>query len=322
MKSDSSLSRLEIDEHVIAHDAPSPSWGAVWAGTIAGLAVHFLLVMLGTATGLGAANPATDDNPIATFSVGTAVVWSISALISLWVGGWVAGRYAARGHRVTGCVHGFLVWCVATVIGLLMVVSGAGALVGGAARIAGEGFSALGKPLAGAADLAKSAVEQNASTLKSMVDEVTESARARNGGASVAAAQREVGMAVRQLFRDGGNIRDPQSRAAVVQALTQSAGMNEAEANRLVDRWIVSMERMRAQFEEAKTAAAAKAREAADKAAEGMARAALWTFIGFVLGAAAAAWGGLIGARWEYRHAAHHRDTTLGHSHGAMPGHA
>jgi hypothetical protein len=323
MNSGTSVTNIDVDERVVALGNRSPSWGAIFAGATAGMAVHFLLLMLGTATGLGAAEPATDDNPIASFGIGAGIVWTISALISLWVGGWVAGRYAARTSRGTGRVHGFLVWCVATIAGLLLVVTGGGAIVGGAARIVGQGFSALGKPVAGVADMAKQAVEQNVASLNSMVEEVIENQKASGGGAGAAAVRREVGQALRQLFREGGNLRDPQSRAAVIQALTQSAGMNETQATEMVDRWTESMERMRAQFEQAKTTAEAKAREAADKASRALSRAALWTFIGFVLGAIAASWGGKSGADWEYRHNEGGREPSLGHTRrGPMPGHA
>src|SRR5690606_18637987 len=61
-------------------DRRAPAWGAIFAGAVAGLAVHILLMMLLTAIGLGAAEPATDDNPVATFGFGTGIAWTISAL--------------------------------------------------------------------------------------------------------------------------------------------------------------------------------------------------------------------------------------------------
>jgi hypothetical protein len=293
-----SYSTFHEDNHV---DRRSPAWGGVLAGAVAGLATHILIMMLLTALGLGATNPATEDNPVATFGLGTAIAWSVSALISLYVGGWVAGRCAARVHSVSGGVHGFLVWCVATIAGVLIVTSGAGSLIGGAARIAGQGISAAGKPLAGAADLAKEAAANNTASIQSMIEEVTENPAVKNNAAKAAAAKREVGQAVRQLFRADGNLRDPQARKDVVEALTR-AGLSDADANRTVDSWTSSMERMRAQLEQAKTAAAEKAREVADKASKAVAKAALWSFIGFVLGALAASFGGRSGQRWEYSH--------------------
>lgn len=282
-------------------DRRSPAWGGILAGAVAGLATHILLMMALTAIGLGAAQPATDDNPVATFGLGAAIAWSVSALISLFVGGWVAGRCAARVHSVSGGVHGFLVWCVATIAGVLIVTSGAGSLIGGASRIVGQGLSAAGKPLAGLADMAKDMAANNTASIQTMIDETIENPAVKQDAAKVAAAKREIGQALRQLFRADGDLRDPQARTATVEALTR-AGVPEADANRTVDSWISSVERMRSQFEEAKVAAADKAREAADKAAKGIAKAALWSFIGFVLGALAATFGGRRGQSWEYSH--------------------
>jgi hypothetical protein len=320
MNPESQVTNIDIDENVLAPNRRSPSWGAIFAGATAGFATHLLLMMLGTAAGLGLAQPATADNPVAGFGIATALVWTISALISLFVGGWVAGRYAARGSQVTGCVHGFMVWCLATVLGFLLLATGTGALVGGATRIAGEGISGMGKATSGLADAARQATQRWSGSLDSMVQEVAEAGRGQNG-VNVPAMRREVGDAVRTLFREGGNPRDPEARAALVRALRDSAGMSEAEANQTIERWTASTERLRTELERTKQAAEAKAREVADKASRGIAKAALWSFIGFVIGAAAAAWGGLTGARWEYRHEPR-REHTIDTAHGAMPGHA
>lgn len=303
-------SLLSGTDEISLPDRRSPAWGAVFAGAVAGLGTHILLMMLLTAVGMGAVQPATNDNPVATFGVGTAIAWTISALVSLFVGGWVAGRCAARVHSVSGAMHGFLVWCLGTISALLLITSGAGALIGGASRVVSEGVSAMGKPLAGAADLAKQAVTQNTEALGSMVDEVAQNPKLANNPGGVAAARREIGQAVRQLFRDGGNLRDPEARRATVQALTH-AGISEPDANKMVDGWISSMQQLRAQLEQTKEAAAAKAREVADAASKAIAMGALWSFIGFVLGAIAASLGGRRGQRWEYRHTEIGADATL-----------
>jgi hypothetical protein len=306
MNPDQSLPETHLREDMSWADRRSPAWGAIFAGAVAGLGTHFLLLMLLTAVGLGSANPATDENPVATFGIGTAIAWSLSALIALFAGGWVAGRCAARVHSVSGAMHGFLVWCVSTIAALVLVTSGARALIGGAASVVGQGISALGRPLAGAADLAKEAVAQNTSSIAGMIDEIAQNPDVKNA----AAARREVGQALRELFREGGDLSDPQARTAVVQALTRS-GMVEADASRMVDNWISSMQQMRARFEQTKAAAAAKAREVADTASRGIAKAALWAFIGSVLGAIAATMGGRGGQMWEYNHTEISSDASL-----------
>lgn len=297
----------------------SPAWGAIVAGAVAGLGTHIVLMMLFTAIGLGAASPATDDNPIATFGMGTVIAWTISSLISLFIGGWVAGRCAARTPGVSGTMHGFLVWCLSTIAAVLLVTLGAGALVGGAASVIGKGASALGKPLAGMADFAKEAADQNSGALASMIDEVSENPQVKAGG--VAAARREIGRALRQLFRADGNLRDPEARSATVQALTRS-GISQPDADRMVESWTTSIEQLRGEAEQAKTAAVAKTREVADKAAKAIARAELWSFVGFLLGAIAACFGGRRGQRWEHRHGEvdSSAEQSTGHATPGLPG--
>jgi hypothetical protein len=287
-------------ETPVVTDRRSPAWGAIVAGAVAGLAIHLLLLMLCASIGLGAAEPATDENPVATIGIAAAVGWTVSALIALYVAGWVAGRCAARVHSVSGAMHGFLVWCSATIAAALMVAWGAGAVIGGTAQVISKGASALAQPAAGVADLAKQAAEENTGAISSMIDEAAQNPAVQNSATS-AAARREIGQAVRHLFRNGGDLRNPQARTETVQALTR-AGIAEPDANRMVDGWISSMERTRAQFEEAKQAAAAKAREVSDKAADAMAQAEMWSFIGFILGALAATFGGRRGQLWEFRH--------------------
>lgn len=275
------------------------------------MGVHFLMLMLGMAAGLGAAEPASDENPAASISFGAAAVWSISALIAMWVGGWVAGRCAVRVHSVSGGVHGFLVWCLATAITIFLVSSGAARLVGGTAQLVGQGLTAAGEAAGGVADAARQAAEQNGSLIQSFVDEAAPEEGGNRSPAQVVAARREIGQAVRQLFREGGDLRDPEARTAVVEAMQRSANISEQDANRMVDGWISSMERARQQLEETQAAAAAKAREVADKSADALAKASLWTFIGFLIGAFAAFFDGRTGARWEYSHTELAADPTL-----------
>jgi hypothetical protein len=57
MIDDPAPTSVAVSETVV--DPRSPSWGAILAGLAAGLAIHFLLMLAGTALGLGIAQPAT-----------------------------------------------------------------------------------------------------------------------------------------------------------------------------------------------------------------------------------------------------------------------
>lgn len=276
------------------------SWRAILAGTVAGLAIHILLTLLGLGLGVGSLDPITDENPVAKLGMGAAIAWCVSALIALWCGGYVAGRFVPASFRRTGCLHGFLVWSVATVVALILSMSGAGALIGGAAKVVGAAAKPVAAAASGVADLGKTALQQNSDAVGSYVEEALQSRGQNIDAASAVRAKREIGYALTQLFAPGGKASDQEKRAAVVQALTK-AGVSEADANRMLTEWTASYERMKADLERMKTEAEAKAREAGEKASDAVSSAAIWTFVAFLIGAIVASIGGKCGAAYLYK---------------------
>ncbi|CAM2935736.1 hypothetical protein [Rariglobus hedericola] len=278
----------------------SLSWRAIIAGTVAGLAVHLLLTLLGIGVGAGMVDPITDENPFAAFSLSAAIAWGVSALIALGVGGWVAGRFVPNGSKHSGCLHGFLVWSLATIAVFVFATSSLGLAIGGAAKVVGQGVQLAAKPVAaaasGATDLAKDALQQNQDTVKSFLDEAMDSRPDKDNAAKTTRARREIGYAVTKLFTPGNDVNAADTRAAVTRALVEQGGMNEADANRLVSEWTTSYERLKSDLAAAKEKAEVKAREAAEKASKALAHAAIWTFIAFLLGAVVSSIAGKCGA--------------------------
>src|SRR5579885_3059751 len=82
------------ETHTIPARLRVVSWGAILAGTFSALSIHLLVTLLGVGLGLTAANPGTDPNAGTDLSIGAAAAWTVSALIALWAGGWIAGRLA------------------------------------------------------------------------------------------------------------------------------------------------------------------------------------------------------------------------------------
>ena len=68
------------------------SWGAIVAGMNAALALQVLFMMLGAGLGLAIYSPLTEENPVTNLSIGALLIQTICAILSLWLGGWVAGR--------------------------------------------------------------------------------------------------------------------------------------------------------------------------------------------------------------------------------------
>src|SRR5262245_17719956 len=83
------------------------SWGAIFAGVFAALAMEILFLLFGFFVGF-------------LLSPGGAKAWAaiwylITSFVSLYVGAWVASRLAGNTTRREGMLHGFITWGLATV---------------------------------------------------------------------------------------------------------------------------------------------------------------------------------------------------------------
>lgn len=258
------------------------SWGAVIAGCVVALSLHVVLVLAGLALGVALVNPQPYRDDLPGLSIAAGVAWTVSALISLWIGGWVAGRTGKIGPGNAGGIHGMLVWAVSTVVIFLSLSSGTSLLVGGALKTIGSGAvqaaSRAGMVAHGSA--ADRDLMTSAGLLGNFVDEAMPDANARGGPAAQARARREITTALARTFTE----KETGAREDLVQALVR-AGKPAAEADELVRSW-----------EDAYTRSSQALEAAATRATKKTAVIAAWTFIGFVTGALFAAWGGRAGA--------------------------
>jgi hypothetical protein len=122
------------------------SWGAVFGGTFVALGLWILLHALGLAAGLTAINP-NDTSSLRGLGIG-AGVWSIVApLIALFLGGFVGARTAGVIDRGTGALHGAVLWGLTTVLGVVLVATTLGAVIGAGTRLGGMAMGAAGRTL-------------------------------------------------------------------------------------------------------------------------------------------------------------------------------
>jgi hypothetical protein len=97
--------------------AKSISWTAVIVGTLVAIGLAFLLNLFGIAIGLAAFKTTQD---------------GISTIVAMFVSGWVAG-YLGKSHFLNhpgrcynhnlGTLYGFVTWCLALVVTILLVSS-------------------------------------------------------------------------------------------------------------------------------------------------------------------------------------------------------
>jgi hypothetical protein len=293
----------------LSHLRATVSWPAIFAGFFAALSLEFLFMLLGSGLGFAIYTPLTDENPVASLGAGAVAIEGISAVFSLWFGGWIAGRFTPMGTRLTGGIHGFLVWSVATIAGILFVSAGAGWAVGGLSKMVGGGLSLAGKPAAAAvggasgdtSDLAKSALKQSTDTMSSYVDEAVASPASGAAPGTAVRAKREIGLAVARYFNPSKSNNVTETRTALIKSLVDNAGMSEADATRTVTEWTASYDRLKADLATAKSEAEAKARVAAEEASHALSLFSFCAFGALALGAIAAVFGGEHGGECAIR---------------------
>ncbi len=283
------------ESYSYTHHTRSLFWGAIIAGAVAAMAIQVVLMMLGAGLGFAIYNPLSNDHPVASLGMGAVIIQGITAVISLWGGGWVAGRFAGRTTNFSGCLHGFMVWCLTTVVAILIVSTGAGWALGGIGSVVGGGLSMAGKPAAaavgGVADLAKDALAQSDGMVESFLEEGLSNAPDDQSPGDAIRAKRELGFALGRLASaDEGNRADRQQ--AVVTLLVENQGMSEADAREVVSDWTDAYAELKADLEEAKEELAEGAREMADETANTLAVLSLCFGLAFIIGAISAGLGG------------------------------
>ncbi|MBK8210493.1 MAG: PhnA-like protein [Rhodospirillales bacterium] len=262
------------------------SWGAVLAGVITTLALQLVLSLLGVAIGASTIDPMQDGSPQASsLGTGAGLWWVGTALVSVFAGGWVAGRLAGVPVRTDGLLHGFVAWGLATLLLFYMLTTTVGSLVGGAFNVVGSVVSGAAR---GGAEVAQDRGGQPLGNIEGQIRQMLGSA-----GLNVDQATRQLGDAardenvrevVRKIITAGPQGLSPADRESAITALTTHTGLSRPAAEQQIAEW----ERSYAQ-------AAAQAREAGEATADAVTQGAIWTFIALTLGAVAAAVGGMLG---------------------------
>lgn len=151
---------------------PLVSWGAIFAGWLAGNAIMLLMMNLGSAIGLQAIDVANADGAKGV-AIGAAVWTLISWGVSFFIGGLFAAWLAGHVDRAVGAAHGFCVWALAVVA---MVILGAAGIAG--TLKAGQTLGAAAAQTAQAAD--------NADLQNEVAERVNSAATALQGNSSEA----------------------------------------------------------------------------------------------------------------------------------------
>lgn len=253
-------------------DAPSAtSWGAIFAGAVASVAITLFLFAFGVGAGLSAVSPWAGEGISATTTAWSAGLFLIAAaMIASTVGGYLTGRLRAgwidvhedeRYFRDTA--HGVVTWAVATVFSVAVLGAATTHIASGLATGAAAGSAGAATTMAGSGNAtvdrllrsnpANNAAAANDPNLSASVSRIVASALANKG----------------QLAAD--------DRAYLASIVAARTGQSQADAERTVDQTIQS------------------AKQAADTARRNAAKMAFWLAASLLAGALSAALGATVG---------------------------
>lgn len=302
------------------------SWAAIFAGVVITLVTQLLLSILGLGIGASTVNPMSEQNPANGVATGAAIWFVISTLISLFAGGWVAGRLAGMPRAVDSLLHGILTWGLATLLLFYFLTSTVGSLIGGTFRVLGSGLSAAATGAAAAAPAiagaAKDQLQQNGvnldlGSLRGQVEtllkqtgkpELQPGAIQNQANQAVQTTQNTANQAASdpansdatlsalfdRLSKSSEKTFNAADRDALINIIVARTGKSREEAAQTVDSYEKTYQQAQAQYEQTKAQAAQKAREIGQQTAEGVTKAAIWTFIALLASAIAAAAGGYL----------------------------
>jgi hypothetical protein len=287
------------------------SWGAIFAGIVIALITMFALQMFGLAIGAATINPKFEVNPVEP-ALGTgAVIWLVASnLIALFLGGFVAGHFAASPSEEDGVLHGLITWGGVTLLTLALLTSSVSGMVNGVVNAASNAIGMAGMAVAEAAPEVADALNLQDMTMQGIQGEIrsllqqsndpalqsnpsTDSTEQTTTGAANTQAQfsslseLELNRGFSALF--SGDTVDETQRQDFITLLAERTGMTQEEAATTVERWEQTFTQIRTEAEDT-------AREVSQAIADAVTAFAGALFASMVLGAFAAGAGGLLGS--------------------------
>ncbi|WP_130904622.1 MULTISPECIES: hypothetical protein [unclassified Pseudomonas] len=268
------------------------SWGAIFAGAAAAAALSLILVLLGFGLGFSAVSPWANEGVSAkTLGVSTIVWLAFTQIVASGLGGYIAGRLRVKWAFMhtdevyfRDTAHGFLAWCVATLVTATLVAGSVSSVVSG-------GVQAGAQVVGGAASAATQAAGTAAANTNSdqygyYIDRLFRDDRP--AAVSDDAARGTVTRIFVRSLSDGQ--LSAEDRTYLAQLVAQRTNLTQADAERRVDEVYARTQKAVADAKQA-------AQEAADTAAKVAAWSTLWMFVALLAGAFFASLAATFGGR-------------------------
>jgi ElaB/YqjD/DUF883 family membrane-anchored ribosome-binding protein len=293
------------------------SWGAIIGGTIIALVTQITLSLLGI--GIGASTIHVQSGQTGSgLGSGSAIWLVLTILISLFAGGYVAGRLAGFPAKQEGMLHGLITFGLVTLLSLYFLTTALGAIIGGAGAALGSILNVAGQGIASAAPKVADAAQQklaeqgiDLSNLQAQANELlrqtgkpqlqpenlqSQAKNAVNQNTPANPTDQNAASAsdlINKLFSQGKDTLTAVDRDAAINVIVARTGKSREEAGQIVDKWQATYQEAKSKLEQAKEQAIQKSKEAADAAANAATQAGLLGALAMVLGAVVAAVGGM-----------------------------
>lgn len=270
------------------------SWGAVLAGAVIAAALTVTLIVGGSGLGFLSVSPWQNDGASGTtIAVGTIVWLLLTQIIAYGIAGYVTGRLRTKWTDVLGdevffrdTAHGFIVWAVSSIVGVVLIASAAGAIISGATS-AGATVVAASAEAAGTAAAPAMANNNGQFSLDYYTDSLL---RPMNPGQDVSQrdSRKEVATILTRSVVQGE--MSAEDKDYLISLVAKRTGVTEYEAK-------ARLEEVTARAKKAADELEVQAREAADTARTAAAIFSLWAFASLLLGAFVASFAATIGGR-------------------------
>ncbi len=210
------------------------SWGAIFAGTFVTLAIFLTLQILGAGIGATAIDlTGRETSSPRAYGIGAAVWWLVTGLISLFIGGWVAGRLGWLPYKLDRILHGLTTWALFYVVMFYLLTTTLSTLVGGGLSALGKTASAAGQA---AGEVATSPQGQQVAQEQGLSLDAIKQQIAKAMGVDTAKTgrQADVGQVASAVGDYLKGPRTPENRQKAVQEVAQATGQSEAEADQMI----------------------------------------------------------------------------------------
>jgi hypothetical protein len=183
----------KVTEGTVTFHYKRISWAAIFAGAMVALGIQLLLSLLGMGIGMGSVDPLREPNPLAGLGIGTLIWWTITLMIALYAGGWVAGKLSRTMNRFESMMHGILTWIVFVLFNIYLLTSAAGTVMNAAGGVVSSTVSLAGRGADRTGFTTDTAVMQSQiDKLKARAPEAEE--KARQVGDAVASSLSKAGI--------------------------------------------------------------------------------------------------------------------------------